>query len=110
MQPKENVMSVYDHNQTSASTADNDNYITFVTDDSDGVFAEVEYEFETEWISSSTEYYIKEKMVGIISENSFWKRMIRMERLEKGKQKMILFDKKNYKSHMTRCRQYHLKN
>ena len=100
-------MSAYD--QTSA-TADN-YHATFVDTDSADCWIEVEvYTSETEWVSDTVGYEISQELMGLVSENSFWKKMDRLEKLIRWTQKMITIDKKQFKPHMTLKRKYYLKN
>ncbi len=96
------------YDPTSASTA-NSNYFIIEDVDTNADYIEVEYELVGEWVST-TEYEISQDLVGILSGSSFAKKWERLERLEKWKLKMITMDKKNNRTHMTKMRQYYLKN
>ena len=93
-------MPIYD--PTSASTADNYITIEYVDTSADDY---VEYEIVGEWVSTA-EYEISQDIIGLVSGDSFYKEMMRKEKLEKWKRKMITMDKKQIKTHMTRKRQY----
>ncbi len=95
------------YDPTSASTADS-NYV-IIEDVATGASDYVEYELVGEW-GVTTEYEISPEMIALCEAESFWKRMEKKESLEKWKQKMITMDKRNNRTHMTKMRQYYLKN